>query len=168
MKGIEFVAKYGLCDHDSHDNDPDTAISNGLFVVRLNDGSQRTATYCRDCTLAIPTLTLWANAEYSAMTKPYTLTGKYLRRKFDNNHYKVLAKYKRSDPLILQLKALRNLGYRVPMFASDTQIAVTSSEIHHDSKVDRMFKLQVELKLWQNFDAGTKGYQIMTRGETEL
>ena len=153
MKIKEYKLDIGLCQCPDHVGDNGNVIT-GYFVLIAQHGM---VCYCKNCTVAIPQLSISANAEFLRMVKPYRVKGKYLRRKFGYNHFKV----KSTDPLMRQLKCLRGLGYKVPLFAGDNQIAIKTDEIHSEAEIDEYFTFNVKLNYWNNIHKGVNGYEII-------
>ena len=130
-------------------------ISLGYYKI-TKDGIETCR--CKTCMKSIPSLMFWSNSILIKMTKTYTLDGKYLRRKYNCNHFKL----KSNEPLLILLKVLKQKGFKVPVFGGGKrQIAVTTGEILDDSNIDKEFILKVKLNYWSNTRNMKKGYKII-------
>jgi len=163
---IAYKNDYSSCNFEDCSNGK---MVKGSFEVIENN---ITKSYCKNCTFEkYPKFIMMANKLYYQFNarqskinevladidiKTYELQGIYLRRVFNRtNHYKIL----KNTPLINILTLLGAGGYKVPLFAKNTQIAITSKHSYNEDDVDRIHNLIVKLEFWQS--KGKHGYNIV-------
>jgi hypothetical protein len=150
---LEYIMNNGVCqgiDHREEHRQVD-----GYFKIRKNKSYQ---TLCKTCTMKIPSLQFRAIREHNMLTKVYRIKGKYLRRKYGGNHFKLKSK----EGLLEVLKTLRTRGYRVPLFGNHTrQISVSTLEEKTEGDQDEWFDLVIRLEYWEDLRSDKEGFNLI-------
>jgi len=153
IEGETYVHKTYFCKDKYCPSREETSI--GYFIV-VENGIRKYI--CRRCITKKPSLIIWSNMILNKVRKTYFVEGKYLRRKYESNHFKLDKK----NPLLDVLKLLRKKGYRVPLFGKNKrQIAVKTKQALNDKDIDLDFRMQLQLSYWRNEHNGKSGYNLI-------